>query len=114
MGYDDPIIQEEQSMTTVYAILVTEDGLDTYLLGNCTKSFQRTQEIMAHRAEELIDELTAMDVEAGGEAGQYELRHSKDDLSIQITRLDGLDPTVMHPEPAIVATLRIQPSVLVD
>lgn len=41
---------------TVYAVLVTEPDVDAYVLGDGSTDLATVQEMMLHRAEELIDE----------------------------------------------------------
>lgn len=98
----------------IYAIIVSEDGMDSYILNGCSTNLDRVKEIMGHRAEELVDELVARDVELSAEPGDYSIVAVEDGMSVNVTRGDGLDPTNPDSKPAIVATMEIQSTELVD
>lgn len=90
----------------IFTILVNEPDIDAYVLSDCALSVERARDIMQLRAEELVDELVAGDVEyERGSVGEYLIVSDDDRMNISIVDTEF---------EVVRATLNIQVACLVD
>lgn len=95
-----------------YVVIINEPGVDTYVLPDAARGLERAQELMVFRAEELLDELDAQEVEAGNEPGNFTIRVADDRMSLKITNDSEAD--VAGEGGSTVAEMNIQAISLVD
>lgn len=69
-----------------FIILVKEQNIDGYVLPDGSQDVRRVQELMAFRAEELLDELDEQEVEAGGEPGNFVINTADNRMWLDITK----------------------------
>ena len=86
-----------------YVVLVKEQNIDGYVLPDGAHNLSRVQELMAFRAEELLEELDEQEVEAGGEPGNLTINTADNHMWLTITK-----------DEMVVARMEIQAISLVD
>jgi len=54
-----------------------------------TADLKEAELLMAHRAEELVDELVTVDIDANRDPGNYAIHYDEDRLSVAVVDVDG-------------------------
>lgn len=80
-------------MSTRYVVVFNDLQKPGYMnfgvLPDTRGSLQEAEIMMAHRAEELMDELATVDIDNDRDPGNYEMRYDDDKLSVAIVDIDG-------------------------